>query len=439
MQLKNKESEAVIEQELLSSVNWNRKSKIWMGFLIVSLIVCLGFYYLQLRDGLSVTGLNDYVSWGIYISNFVFYVAASLVGMLISSVMGLLKIEWVKPLSRIAEILALAFAMVAGLIIITDMGRPDRLHHVFIYGRVQSPIVWDIAVVITYVAICALLYYLPLIPDMALCKSKLPNVSKFQRKIYRIFSLGWANSPEQYKIINKFMGILLVLVIPIALSIHTVTSWLFAMTLREGWDSPIFGPYFVSGAFVAGCAAVIIAMYFFRKSYKLHDYITELHFDRMGKLLVLVSLVYVYFNVNEIIVPAYKLKEGEGGHLSSMLYGHESFIFWTVQIFGLILPFLLLLFKGMRKPGPITLISIVVLIAAWFKRYLIVVPVQQHPYLPIQNVPEKFMHYTPTFTEIAITAASFIIFLIIVTVLTKIFPVIPVWEAKEIYHKQNKM
>lgn len=438
MLLENKESVSIIENELLASVNWNKKSKIWMGFLIVSLLFCLVFYYFQLRDGLSVTGLNDYVSWGIYISNFVFFVAASLIGMLISSVMGLLKIEWVKPISRIAEILALAFAMVAGLIIITDMGRPDRLHHVFLYGRVQSPIVWDIAVVVTYVAICALLYYLPLIPDMALCKDKLPGISKFQHKIYRIFSLGWANSPEQYKIINKFMGILLVLVIPIALSIHTVTSWLFAMTLRDGWDSPIFGPYFVSGAFVAGCAAVIIAMYFYRKSYKLQDYITDLHFDKMGRLLVLVSLVYVYFNVNEIIVPAYKLKEGDSSHITSMLYGHDSVVFWSVQIFGLILPFILLLFSKMRKPGPITIISVVVIIAAWFKRYLIVVPVQQHPYLPIQNVPEKFMHYVPTFAEIAITAGSFILFLIIVTVLSKAFPVIPIWEVKEEFNKKNK-
>jgi len=437
MVLENQNSISGIEKDLLSTINWNKRSRIWLGFLILSLLICLYFYYLQLRDGLSVTGLNDFVSWGIYISNFVFFVAASLVGMLISSVMGLLKIEWVKPISRIAEIVSLGFAMVAGLIIITDMGRPDRLLNVFIYGRVQSPIVWDIAIVITYVMVCALLYYLPLIPDMLICKNKLPGLSKFQRKLYRVLSLGWADKPEQFKLINRFMGILLVLVIPVALSIHTVTSWLFAMTLRDGWDSPIFGPYFVSGAFVAGSAAVIIAMYFFRVNYKLKNYITDLQFDKMGKLLVLVSLVYVYFNVNEIIVPAYKLKEGESGHLMSMLYGGESFIFWTVQIFGLILPFILLLFGKMRKPLPSTIISVVVLIAAWFKRYLIVVPVQQHPYLPIQNVPEKFMHYVPTVPEIAITLASFIIFLIIVTVLTKMFPVIPVWEAKEEFHKKN--
>ncbi len=429
---------ATIEKELLAPVNWGRKSIIWMGFLIVSLLICLVFYYQQLTQGLGVTGLNDFVSWGIYISNFVFFVAASLIGMLISSVLGLAGTKWIQPISRIAEIVAVSFAMVAGLIILTDMGRPDRLLNVFMYGRIQSPIVWDIIVVITYVAVSLLLLYVPLIPDIALLNKKKSGLPRLQKWIYKVLSLGWANTPEQYKMIKRYFKMLAVLIIPVALAIHTVTSWLFAMTLRAGWDSPIFGPYFVSGAFVAGCAAVTIAMYFFRKSYKLQDYITDFHFDKMGKLLVLVALVYVYFNINEIIVPAYKLKGGEAEHLKSMLFGHDAIMFWLVQIGGLVLPFVLLLIPKMRKPLPSLIISIVILSGAWFKRYLIVVPVQQHPYFPIQNVPEKFMHYTPTIPEIAITLASFILVLIIATVLSKIFPVIPIWEMKEHAKSQNK-
>jgi len=429
--MENKKSISTIENDLLSSVNRSRNFKIWMGLLIVSFAICMYFYFLQLRDGLSVTGLGDYISWGMYISNFVFFVAASLIGMLITSVLGLLEIKWIKPIARIAEILAVGFAMVAGLIIITDMGRPDRLHHVFLYGRVQSPIVWDIAIVITYVTISFLLYYIPLIPDIALCNDKISTLSKFQRKIYKALSFGWADKPEQFELIHKFTKILMILIIPIAVSIHTVTSWLFAMTLRPGWDTSIFGPYFVAGAFVAGTAAIIIAMYIYRNIFNLKDYITDMHFDKVGKLLVLVSLVYVYFNINEVIVPAYKFREGEATHLMSMLIGHGAFTFWLIQIGGLLLPFILLLFKKMRKPLPIMLISIVILVAAWFKRYLIVVPIQEHPYMPIQNAPEKFMHYSPTTPEIAITAASFILFLIIVTVLSKLFPVVPVWEIKK--------
>nr|WP_218186058.1 NrfD/PsrC family molybdoenzyme membrane anchor subunit [Marinifilum fragile] len=128
-------SEEQIDRDLLKNVNWGGAFKLWMGFLTVSLIICLYYYYQQLRNGLGVTGLHDYVSWGIYISNFVFFVATSLIGMLVSSVLGMMKVDWVRPVARIAELVAVAFAMVAGLIIITDMGRPDRLLNVFIHGR----------------------------------------------------------------------------------------------------------------------------------------------------------------------------------------------------------------------------------------------------------------------------------------------------------------
>jgi molybdopterin-containing oxidoreductase family membrane subunit len=420
-----------IDQDLLKNINWGTKFKLWLAFLAVSLIICLYYYYQQIEHGLGVTGLNDYVSWGIYISNFVFFVATSLIGMLISSVLGLMNVTWVKPLARIAELVAVAFAMVAGLIIITDMGRPDRLLNVFMHGRVQSPIVWDIAVVVTYVAISILLLYIPLLPDIAICRDKLKNIPKWQQKMYKILALGWKGKAKQFKLMHNYTRILLVLIIPIALSIHTVTSWLFAMTLRSGWDSPIFGPYFVSGAFVAGSAAVIITMYFFRKNYKLEKYITIDHFDRMGRLLVLVALVYVYFNINEIIVPAYKSNTADAKHVQEMLSGHESIMFWMVQLGGLIIPFLLILFRPMRRPLPLMLISIVILTGAWFKRVLIVVPTQLAPYYPIQNVPEEWTHYMPTIPEIAITAGSFILVLIIMSLLAKLFPVIPIWEIKE--------
>ena len=164
-----------IQNSLIQNVNWSTKSKIWLGFLSISFAICLYFYYLQLRDGLAVTGLNDYISWGMYISNFVFFIAASLIGMLISSIMGLMGIEWIKPISRIAEFIAVAFAMVAGLVIVTDMGRPDRLHHIFRWGRIQSPIVWDISVVMTYVTISVLLLYVSLIPDFGILLRKAPN------------------------------------------------------------------------------------------------------------------------------------------------------------------------------------------------------------------------------------------------------------------------
>jgi Ni/Fe-hydrogenase subunit HybB-like protein len=415
----------------------NRSFLAWMTLLTLALMACLYAYSLQLRKGLGVTGLGDYISWGMYIANFVFFVASSLIGMLISSVLGLIGMKWVTPITRIAEIIAIAFAAVAGLVIVSDMGRPERLIYVFTYGRFQSPILWDVTVVTTYVAISVLLYYLPLIPDLVIFKGKINNAQPWLRKVYGILSMNWVGSPEQVRILKKSIRVLLILIIPVALAIHTVTSWLFAVTTRPGWDSTIFGPYFVSGAFVAGTAAVIIAMYFFRQNYKLHNYLTGEHFDKMSKLLVLVSLVYLYFNINEFLVPGYKLKTMEAVHLKELFTGHYAFLFWFAQIGGVILPIILLLFKYMRRPLPAMIISLFVISGSWIKRLLIVVPTQVHPHLPIQHVPEKFHHYTPTLIEMLITAASFILVLMIITILSKVFPVLPVSEMTENHEKHE--
>jgi Ni/Fe-hydrogenase subunit HybB-like protein len=420
-----------ITSDLLRPIRLNKAFILWMGVLGVALVICLYAYTIQLRNGLGVAGIRDYVSWGMYISNFVFFVATSLIGMLISAVLGLTGVKWAAPLARIAEIIALAFAAVAGLVIVSDMGRPDRLLYVIIHGRIQSPIVWDITVVSVYVLISALLLYLPLIPDMKICADKLDNIPGFQRKIYKALSLNWTGSLEQQKIIKQTTRALAIFIIPVALAIHTVTSWLFANTSRAGWDSTIFGPYFVTGAFVCGCAAVIIAMYFYRNNYKLHDYITETHFDNMGKLLVLVSLVYLYFNLNEYMVPGFKMKKFEAIHINELFTGAHAFLFWSTQLLGLVVPIVVLLFKKMRKPFPILIIAIFVLVGAWFKRYIIVVPTQEHPYLPIQNVPMNFKIYSPTLIEILITIAPFILTLMIITILSKVIPIVSIHETVE--------
>ncbi|MEI7898144.1 MAG: NrfD/PsrC family molybdoenzyme membrane anchor subunit [bacterium] len=421
-----------ITSDLTHHIRINKGFLVWMGFLTVSLLACLYAYTIQLRTGLGVAGIRDYVTWGLYLSNFVFFVAASLIGMLISAVLGLIGMKWLTPITRIAETIAVAFAAVAGLVIVSDMGRPERLAYVFLYGRPQSPILWDVTVITTYFVLSLLLLFLPLIADMAIIQRKVATLPSWLKPVYRVLSLNFTDHPAQNRIINRSIRILLILLIPAALSIHTVTSWLFAVTSRAGWDSTVFGPYFVSGAFVAGSAAVIIAMFFFRKNYKLENYLTDLHFNNMGKVLATVSLVYLYFNINEFLVPGFKLKRADAVHLQELFAGKDAMLFWIVQIGGLIIPILFMLFRRFRKPMPVMLISVAVLVAAWFKRYLIVVPTQEHPFLPIQHVPQNFIHYSPTLIETMITIAPFILVLIIITLISKFFPVIPLHEtAKE--------
>lgn len=419
------------ERDLLGHiVKTSTRYKIWIAILLLVIVFGMYGYYRQIRYGLVVTAMRDYTSWGIYISNFVFFVAISLVGSLFSSILKLNKNEWAKPLIRISEIIAVAAIICAAVIIIIDMGRPDRFIYVFKFGRIQSPIIWDVIIISTYLVISFILLYLSLLPDIAICRDCLTAIPKWKKKLYKITAINWSNQPEQVLILKKIGRILSITVLPVAFAIHTVTSWLFATTWRPGWDSTNLGPYFVSGAFMVGAAVIIFAMYFIRKYLNLKSYITTTHFDHMGKLLVLLSLVYFYFNINEYLGPAFKMVGVEGEHITELFVGKYAPMYWLVQIFGLVLPIVFLLFKNLRKPVPIVIISTFVILGAWFKRFLIVIPSLQHPYLPIQDVDESYLHYVPTWEEWAITMASFASLLLIITILIKLFPVIPIQELE---------
>jgi Ni/Fe-hydrogenase subunit HybB-like protein len=421
-------------QDLLSELNvpLNRTGssfKIWIGFLLLLIGIAGFMYFRQIKYGLGTTDMRDIASWGLYIADFVFLIAVSLVGSLITAIMRLNNVKWVTPLTRISEIIAVAALIAALLIIVVDMGRPDRLWHIFVYGRLQSPIVWDILVVNTYLVISLLLLYLPLIPDIAILRRHMEHKPWWHQKMYQILSLGWQGTDEQFRILNLSLNALMVIIVPVALSIHTVTSWLFASTLRPGWDSTIFGPYFVAGAFMVGAAAVVVTMYIIRKVYNFKDFITDEHFNLMGKLLVLTSLVYLYFNLNEFMVPAYKMKSGESAHILGLLVGEYALLFWIVQIVGMIAPILLMIFRPFRKPLPLFVMSILIVIGAFLKRFLIVTPTLLHPFLPIQNYPESYHHYHPTFSEMMITVGSIAGIALIISLFIKLFPIIPISET----------
>lgn len=423
----------LMKEELLRPVQRiGRWGKIWIGFLLVVCVFGLYAYYIQETKSKYVTvSLRDYTMWGVYISNFVFFVALSLIGVLMSAVLKLTNFEWYRPLSRIAEVIAVAAILLAGVSIVAAMGRPDRLHYLLLHGRIQSPIVWDIIVIVTYIAISTVLLFIPLIPSLSTCKNHLHNKPKWQMKMYEWLSFGWEGTPEQWKILKRSIRILTIMVIPVGVSIHTVTAWLFATTLRAEWDSTNFGAYFVSGAFLLGVAGMIVAVFVIRKAYKLEHYLTPMHFDKLGQALVLMSFIYIYFNINEYLVPAYKMSGLHANHLLDLFVGKDAPLYWGVIIFGMLLPAILPLFKALRKPLPLTIIACTVVVAAWLKRYLIVIPGLAHPYLPIQDVPDSWKHYSPSLVEMTIVAATFAAMLLIVTLFTRFFPIVSVWEVAE--------
>lgn len=408
---------------------FGKRGKLLVGILILLCLIGAYAYIRQLRYGLKVTAMRDYVSWGIYISNFVFFVAISLVGSLITAIFRLAKVEWSTPLTRIAEIIAVSAITFAALIIIVDMGRPERLYNLFLHGRLQSPIMWDVIVITTYFFISLMLLYLPLLPDLKILIENKDKNPKWLQKTYSFLGSFWIGSREQSWICNKSIYTLCLLIIPVAFCIHTVTSWLFATTYRPGWDSTNFGAYFISGAFLVGSGAVIVAMYIFRRYYYLDKYITHHHFEKMGRVVIMLSLLYLYFNVNEYLVPAFKMKKSEEAHLTELFTGEFSIMFWFAILIGMVIPIVVLLFKKGRRPLPMFIVGIMIVVGAWFKRYLIVTPTLLHPFLPMQNVPESYKHYFPSWEEWAIAIGTLAGALLIVAFFVRIFPIIPIHET----------
>src|SRR5206468_12103521 len=190
-------------------------------------------------------------------------------------------------------------------VIIMDMGRPDRFLHVFRYGRLQSPILWDIFSLTTYMTGSILYLYLPMIPDRAMLRDAGARFAPWRQRLYRTLALGWRGSESQHRRLERAISVMAIVILPVAISIHTVTAWIFGMTLRPGWHSSIIGPDFVVGALYSGIAAVITAMAVFRSIFSLQDYLLPEHFRKLGLLLLVAGLAYFYFTVNEYLGSVY--------------------------------------------------------------------------------------------------------------------------------------
>ncbi len=315
-------------------------------------------YATQLTYGLETTAMRNYVSWGIYITNFVFFIGISHAGTLISAILRVTGAKWRRPITRMAEAITVFALMVGAPMVIIDLGRPDRLVNLLRYGRLQSPILWDVLSITTYLAGSLLYLYLPLIPDLAVLRDKLTALPSWRRWIYGLLALGWRGTPDQRRRLEKAIGVMAILIIPIAVSVHTVVSWIFGMTLRAGWHSTIFGPYFVVGAIFSGVAAIITAMAIFRRLYHLEGYITPLHFRNLGYLLLTLDLVYAYFTFSEYLTVTYAGESADVRLIGQLLFGEHALIFWLTMGVGLLIPAVLLVVPSMAAVRRITRIPL---------------------------------------------------------------------------------
>ena len=391
--------------------------------ILLSFIMWGAFAYsYQFRHGLGVTGLNEPVSWGFYVTNFVFFIGISHAGTLISAILRICNAEWRRPITRMAEVITVMVLAIGAGNILVDLGRPDRLLNVIWYGRYQSPLLWDATSISAYFTASTVYLWLPMIPDIAILRD---NVKK-RRWFYRILAIGWQGTEKQKKVLQRGIAVMSVLVIPIAVSVHTVVSFVFSMTLQPMWHSTIFGPYFVVGAIFSGIAALIIAMLIIRKVYHLEDFLKPVHFHNLGTLLLAMTLIWTYFTFAEYLTGFYGSEPEEMKVFWSKFNGPYAPFFWAMVICNFIIPVVFLSYRRKYTLEQTLIASISICIGMWLERFIIVVPTLANPRLDY-GVGE----YMPTWVEWGETAGCFALFILFYVLFTKIFPIISIWEIRE--------
>jgi len=419
--------ERLISKTTRATLVTTYKYWLWLGFLIVVTGNGVFQYWKQWQDGLYVTDMRDRISWGLYITAFVFFIGISHAGTLISAILRASKASWRAPVTRIAEFITAIALLVGASFVVIDMGRPERILNVYLFGRWQSPIMWDVMAITTYLTASIIYLSAPMIPDLALYRDRLVDkVGAVRNIIYRTLALDWKGSPKQYKLLGRAITIMMLIIIPIAVSVHTVVSWIFAMTLRVGWDTSIFGVLFVAGAIFSGVATLIVIMAILRRIYHWEEYLTEKHFLYLGYLLAAFGAFMIYVNINEYLTEGFNLEEAGAFAFRQLFLEDFAIMFWFYIIGGLLGPVVLMLVPRTRTIAGVVAAAILVDLAMFLERYFIVVTGLRVPLMPYEPA-----SYGPTFLEWSIFAAGFAIFALLITVAIKIFPMLAIWEMTE--------
>ncbi len=428
-------TDAQINQELLDNV-LNTHTR-WLvlvgltGLIVVGAVSAAGYL---INQGLGLTGLNRPVFWGFFITNFVFWVGISHAGVMISAILRLSQAEWRRPMVRAAETMTVFALMTSLLMPVIHAGRPWRIFYWVlpydfsrgIWPDVRSPLVWDPTAITTYLTSSMLFVFTALIPDFAVIRDR---SSGWRKIVYGALAMGWHGNPRQWKL-QGIAGILLsALILPVFVSVHSIVSWDFGVSLVPSWHVTVFAPYFVIGAVLSGVSAVVTLMIIMRRLFNLHNYIWEEHIDGLGRLLVVVALGWHFLFWLEFVFALWLLEEQElTVWLLRLFEPPWSWFFLTFYVCSFLIPVPLWMFRRVRRSFQWMLwTSLLVNIGMFFERLIIIVPAL------MRKGPITFQYgtYRPSPVEITIVAGTFFLVGFLMLMFSKFFPLIPIWEEKE--------
>ena len=405
----------------------------YLGMTFILAILSMGIFAwsYQIRHGLEWSGINHPIGWGVYITNFVFWIGIAHAGTLISAVLHLLRAPFRKSICRASEAMTVFAVMTAGLFPIIHLGRAAYAYWLIPYPNqrglwinFKSPIIWDVFAIAVYLIVSISFFLLGLIPDLAAMRDESKG---FRRIFYRISAFGFRGTNHQW--LHYLRGYLLFAAIatPLVISVHSIVSWDFAVSSLPGWHSTIFAPYFVAGAIFSGCAMVLTIVIPLRRVFPgFSDIIKVNHLENVGKMILFTGLIITYSYAVEFFMAYYSGAEYERALFWFRSFGELKWLFWLMLSCNVLVPLLLAFRKIRSHILALFIISILINVGMWLERFVIVVTSLGHDFSPF-----AWGSYRFEWAEIWISIGSFGWFFMWFFIFVKIMPSIAMSELKQ--------
>ncbi|MBT8303027.1 MAG: polysulfide reductase NrfD [Bacteroidia bacterium] len=413
-----------------------RANKSWwivFGISLAAFLWGVGCIIYTISTGIGTWGLNPTVNWAWDITNFVWWVGIGHAGTLISAVLLLFRQKWRMAINRSAEAMTIFSVIQAGLFPIIHMGRPWLAYWVLpipnqfgsLWVNFNSPLLWDVFAISTYLSVSLVFWWTGLLPDFAMIRDR--AVRPFQKKIYSILSFGWSGRAKDWQRFEEVSLVLAGLATPLVLSVHTIVSFDFATSVIPGWHTTIFPPYFVAGAIFSGFAMVQTLLIIMRKVCNLEDYITVQHIELMNIVIMITGSIVGVAYITELFVAWYSGVEYEQYAFLNRATGPYWWAYWAMMSCNVFSP-QFMWFKKLRTSIMFSFfISIVVNIGMWFERFVIIVTSLHRDYLP-----SSWTMFSPTYVDIGIFIGTIGFFFVLFLLYARTFPVIAQAEVKTI-------
>ena len=408
-----------------------------IALLMLGIGVGAGCWIYQILVGIGAGGQNIPVAWGTYLINFVFWVGIAHSGTLISAILHLFRAGWRNPIARAAETMTVFAVLIAGLFPFIHLGRVWMVYYMLpiptqrtLWPNFQSPLVFDVIAISTYLIVSSLFWYTGMLPDLATVRDRSEGIRK---KIFTLISLGWTGRHEQWRHYTRGYLFFAALATPLVISVHSVVSWDFALGIVPGWHSTLFAPYFVAGAIHSGLAMVLTLMIPMRKIFRFESFINREVLENIAKTIVFTGLIVGYAYMMEYFLAWYSHNTVEQESFRWRALGDYQIEFWIMVICNSLLP-LLFFIKKVRRSIPFLLaISVLINIGMWYERFVIIIGGVAHGYMP-----HAWGLYRPSIIEMGIMLGSFCLFFFLFLLFVKHLPSMSMTELKETLGKGVK-